>query len=117
MINTMHLLTLIPIGVFAFKHHVRLMHFPPLQIPALVGFAALTVANLLDCQWFVRREHHDVPPRFVNGLKHLGSCRQLSDDIGRPENRLEVHPRTLAGLPLVQRFLFLKRIERYVFPE
>lgn len=56
-------------------------------------------------QGFVRREQHDVPPRLVDSLEQLGCCWQLSDNVWRPEDGLEVHPCALAGLPLVKGFL------------
>lgn len=60
---------------------------------------------LLDSQRFVRRDDHDVPPGLVHRLEHFGRRGQLSNDVGRAEDGLEIHPRPLAGLPLVQGFL------------
>ena len=53
---------------------------------------------------------HDELPALVHRLKRLGRTRELTDNIGRVENRLEVHPRTLACHPFVEGFLEMHKL-------
>ena len=68
-------------------------------------YSVRQISNLLDRQWFVSGDNHDVPPRLVDRLEHLRRRRQLSDDVWGAEDRFEIHPCALARLPLVQGFL------------